>query len=153
MRKAVSYGRILHRTNPQPQNRFLASGLFIDQPENQFALASCIGGTNHGAYTFIVHQPAQGRKLFFLVVCYLIFPACRENRQIVISPFCVFFIIGFRLRQFYQMADAPRYKPAVAFQITVFFLFRTQHCGQSLCNAGFFCNYKLVLLHCLPRFL
>ena len=60
---------------------------------------------NHqsGASGFEMHTCFQNSKLFFRTGRNLVLPVHREDRQVCINPFAVLRIIGFRLRQLYQM--------------------------------------------------
>ena len=64
---------------------------------------------NHqsGASGFEMHTCFQNSKLFFRTGRNLVLPVHREDRQVCINPFAVLRIIGFRLRQLYQMPHKP----------------------------------------------
>ena len=141
--KSITDSRILHRADPEPENRLAASGLLIDQPENQFTFPASIGSAHHSVHTFILHQTTQDAKLLFLILCHIILPMGGKNRQIRIPPFGVLLPIGFRLGQLHQMAHAPGHQPAAALQIPIFFLLCSQHCGQRLGHTGLFGYHKL----------
>ena len=141
MFKPVTDRRILHTGNPEAFHRFLTSGVFIDQTEDQFAFTSGVRSAYHRFHPFVLHQPAQKVKLLFLVLWHLIFPFFWKDRQITIAPSGILFPISLRLRQLQQVPHAPAHQVPAALQIAVFFLIRTQNRRQRHGDGGLFCNY------------
>ena len=141
MLKPVTDCRILHTGNPETFHRFLTSGVFIDQTEDQFALPSGVRSAYHGIHPFVFHQPAKKVKLLFLILRHFIFPCFRQNRQITITPSGIPFPISLRLRQFQKVSHAPAYQITPALHVAVFFLIRTQNRRQRHGDGGLFRNY------------
>ena len=141
MLKPVTDCRILHTGNPETFHRFLTSGVFIDQTEDQFALPSGVRSAYHGIHPFVFHQPAKKVKLLFLILRHFIFPCFRQDRQITIAPSGILFPISLRLRQFQEVPHAPAYQVAAALQVAVFFLICAQDRRQRHGDGWFFCNY------------
>ena len=145
--KALPYGGVLHRGNPQPLHGFAASRQLIDAAENQFALASGITGVYHLGHIRGVHQLFQHSKLFLFVFTHHHLPVFRQDGQIVITPLSVVRVIYIGIGQPGQMTHAPADPPAVTLQIPVFTDGCADHGGQTLCNRRFFSNHKFHHLH------
>ena len=117
--KAVPDCAFFHRRNPQPAHRLLAACLFIDEAENQLALASCIGGADDSGHALIVHERLEDAELLLRCFGYVVLPLCRENRQILVAPAHILGVIGFGQRQLNQVSDAPADERVPAAQIPV----------------------------------
>ena len=143
MGKSIPDGLILHTGDPEPFKRFPAVCLMVDQTEDQLSLTSGIRRTDKAFHIFTLHKILQDAKLLLRGSGYLILPCSRQNRKIFKPPFGVSLIVGFRLRQLHQMADAPTDNISVAFQISVAAFVRPQHFSQRLGNRGLLGKYKL----------
>ena len=105
--KALLDCYIFHRGNPKPLKRLSAPGFMIHQSKDQLALTTGICCTHKARNIFSGHELFQNPKLFFRTGRNIILPVYREDRQVCISPFAVFRIIGFRLCKFHQMPHTP----------------------------------------------
>ena len=145
--KALPYGGVLHRRNPEPFHRLLAACQLIDAAENQLALASGITGIYHLRHLRGIHQLFENIKLLFLLLSHHHLPMLRQDRQVIISPLGVLGIITVCIRKTSQMAHAPADTPATAFQIPVLTGSCADHRSQTLGNRWFFGNYQFILSH------
>ena len=145
--KALPYGGVLHRRNPEPFHRLLTACQLIDAAEDQLALASGITGIYHLRHIRGIHQLFENIKLLFLILSHHHLPMLRQNRQVIISPLGVLGVIAVCIRKTGQMAHAPADTPAVAFQIPVLTGSCTDHRRQTLGNRWFFSNHQFILSH------
>ena len=145
--KAFPYGRVLHRRNPEPFHRLLATCQLIDATEDQLALASGIAGIYHLRNIRGIHQLFENIKLLFLILSHHHLPILRQNRQVIISPLGILGVIAVCIRKTGQVAHAPADTPAVALQIPVLTDGCTDHRRQTLGNRWFFGNYQFMLSH------
>ena len=125
--KTLADGGFLHRGNPQPLDRLCALAEVIGQPENQFALPSCVGGADHRIHIASTHKLAKNVKLLLGVRQYLEPPRAGDNGQICVIPLGVFGVVCVSRGQLYQMTYAPAYQPAAALHIAVLPALGTQH--------------------------
>ena len=65
--KALPYGGVLHRRNPEPFHRLLATCQLIDATEDHLTLASGIAGIYHLRHIRGIHQLFENIKLLFLI--------------------------------------------------------------------------------------
>ena len=144
--KALPYGGVLHRRNPEPFHRLLAACQLIDAAEDQLALASGITGIYHLRHIRGVHQLFENIKLLFLILSHHHLPMLRQNRQVIISPLGILGVIAVCICKTGQMAHAPADTPAVALQIPVLTGGCTDYRSQTLCNRWFFSNHQLHIL-------
>ena len=141
--KALPYGGVLHRRNPEPFHRLLATCQLIDAAEDQLALASGITGIYHFRHIRGIHQLFENIKLLLFIFAHHHLPMLRQDRQVTISPLGVLGVIAVCIRKTGQMAHAPADTPAVALQIPVLTGSCTDHRRQTLCNRWFFSNHQL----------
>ena len=141
--KALPYGGVLHRRNPEPFHRLLAACQLIDAAEDQLALASGITGIYYLRHIRGVHQLFENIKLLFLVLSHHHLPMLRQDRQVIISPLGILGIITVCIRKTSQMAHAPADTPAVTLQIPILTSSCTDYRSQTLCNRWFFSNHQL----------
>ena len=132
--KAFPYGRVLHRRNPEPFHRLLATCQLIDAAEDQLALASGIAGIYHLRHIRGIHQLFENIKLLFLILSHYHLPMLRQNRQVIISPLGILGVIAVCIRKTGQVAHAPADTPAVALQIPVLTDGCADHRRQTLGN-------------------
>ena len=132
--KAFPYGRVLHRRNPEPFHRLLATCQLIDATEDQLALASGIAGIYHLRNIRGIHQLFENIKLLFLILSHHHLPILRQNRQVIISPLGILGVIAVCIRKTGQVAHAPADTPAVALQIPVLTDGCADHRRQTLGN-------------------
>ena len=112
-------GVFLHAGQPQARNRLLTSGLLINKPENQFALAPCIRCTDNAIHIWAVHQFLQDAKLLFGAGRHQILPLFRQDGQVCNAPLDVLFIVDIGRGKFHQMTNAPAYQIAVALKVAI----------------------------------
>ena len=141
MGKAVLNGCVLHAGNPKALKRFLAARHLVDETENQFPLASGVGGAHKAGDIGALHQRTQGVKLLFLIVRDNVLPFLRQNRQVVIAPFFETLVISPGVGKGNKVADTPAHQIAVSLHITVLFLVRADHTRNAAGDAWFLCNY------------
>ena len=139
--KAVFNGRILHAGNPKALKRFLAARHLVDETENQFPLASGVGGAHKAGNIGALHQRTQGVKLLFLIIGNDVLPFLRQNRQVVIAPFFETLVISPGVGKGNKVADTPAHQIAVSLHVTVLFLVRADHARNAAGDAWFLCNY------------
>jgi len=151
--KALPYGRVLHRRNPEPFHRLLTACQLIDAAEDQLALASGITGIYYLRHIRGVHQLFENIKLLFLILSHYHLPMLRQNRQVIISPLGILGIITVCIRKTGQMAHAPADTPAVTIQIPVLTSGCTDYRSQTLCNRWFFSDYQFISHHLQPPIL
>ena len=107
MGKALSDCAVFQRADPQALERLRATGFLVDQPENQLALASCIGGADKLGHTLITHKVTQHLELLLLVLRDFKQPFLRDNGEIAVPPFGKAFIIGACIRKPHHMTNTP----------------------------------------------
>ena len=112
-------GVFLHAGQPQARNRLLTSGLLINKPENQFALAPRVRSADHAVHVRAVHQLLQDAELLFGAGRHQILPLLRQDGQICNAPLDVFGIVDIRRSQFHQMTHTPAYQIAVALKVAI----------------------------------
>ena len=86
-----------------------------------------------------VHQVFQDAKLLFGASRHQILPLLRQDGQVCNAPLDVLGIVDVGWSQFHQMTNAPAYQIAVALQITVFAVGRTEDFGLSHGSGRLFC--------------
>ena len=145
--KALPYGGVLHRRNPEPFHRLLAACQLIDAAEDQLALASGITGIYHLRHIRGIHQFFENIKLFLFIFAHHHLPMLRQDRQVIISPLGVLGVIAVCICKTGQMTHAPANTPATAFQIPVLTGSCADHRSQTLCNRWFFSDYQFILSH------
>ena len=107
MGKALPDCAIFQRTDPQALKGLCATGFVVDQPENQLALASCIGGADKLGHTLIAHEVAQHLELLLLVLRDFKQPFLRDNGEIAVPPLGKALIVGACVRKPHKMTNAP----------------------------------------------
>ena len=120
---------IFHTADPQPFKGLCASGMVIDQPENQFPLTPRIRSAHHAFHIRAVHQGNQHLILVFFIRCHRVFPFFRDNGQIFIAPFGIPGIISVSRRQPDEMPHTPGHHIAVTLQISLSTFLCAQHGG------------------------
>ena len=138
VRKALSDGLVLHGGDPKPLHGFRAARHVVDGAEDKLPLAPCVAGVDDLGHVLPAHEVPQQLELFGFVRFQREAPACGQDGQIVIAPFCVLFIVHIRARQLRQMPEAPAYKVAVSRKIAVVAFGRAQHGGDGLGDGGLF---------------
>ena len=142
MGKAFTDGRIFKGADPETLERLGASGIVINQTEDQLALASCIGSADQLVDALVVHEAAQHTELFLFVLGDFIQPVLRHDGQIGVPPLGVAFIVGACIGKPYQMTYAPRNKIVISFEIAVPACGRAQHLGNGLGDARLLGDHK-----------
>ena len=136
--KALFDGGVLHGGDPQPLHGLCAARHVVDGAEDKLTLAPRVAGVDHLAHILPAHEVPQQLELPGFVRSQGIAPACGEDGQVVIPPFCVLFIVHIRARQLRQMPIAPAYNAAVSRKIAVVPLLCAQHGGDGLGDGGLF---------------
>jgi len=136
--KALPDSRILHRGNPEPPDRFCAAGHFHRQTEDQFSLTPGVTAVHQLRHVRALHQGLYDGKLLFLSGGYHMLPDFRQDRQVLIVPFLIAFLIGSGLCKGYQVPDTPGHQTTVPLQVSVFLILCTQGSGISRRYTGFF---------------
>ena len=114
IRKALPDGAVLHRRNPETEDRLAASGHFIHQPEDQLTFTPGVTGIDDGIHVGAVHQGTEIFKSILLAWCQNIAKWLRQNGKIIIAPFLETLVIAARIHRGYQVPHAPGYKKAAA---------------------------------------
>ena len=136
--KALPDGVFLHAGNPQPLDRFGASGQMVDRAEDAFALAPRVAGVDHFGNVLPAQQRPQHVELFPLVRRDGESKVFGDDRQVFQRPFGVVWVIGSSIGQFRQMAAAPGNNVAVALNETVAAPVHAEGGGNALRHAGLF---------------
>ena len=137
MSEAIPDGLVLHAGDPEPKKGLAASGLMIDQPENEFSLSSGIRCADEALHILTLHELLQNAELLLGGRRHLILPSGGQDGKIGKVPFGIGFVVAFRRRQFHQMADTPADDVAVALQISIAAFVCAQHLGQDWATEGF----------------
>ena len=138
LRKALFDGGVLHGGDPQPLHGLCAARHVVDGAEDKLPLAPRVAGVDHLAHVLPAHEVPQQLELSGFVRSQGIAPACGEDGQVVIPPFCVLFIVHVRVGKLRQMSIAPAYNAAVSRKIAVVAFGRAQHGGDGLGDGGLF---------------
>ena len=141
VRESIQNCVVLHGRKPQSLHWLFASNLFVDVPEDGFALAPGVAAVDDLGHVLALHERFQDGKLFFLCVRNLHAPRVGDDGKVGAVPFCVAFVVGFRTGKLHQMPEAPRNEPTAALHVTVHPLLRAQHYGIRHAHRRFFCNY------------
>ena len=128
--KALSDGLVLHGGDPQPLHGLCAARHIVNGAEDKLPLAPRVAGVDHLAHILPAHEVPQQLELPGFVRFQGIAPACGEDGQVVIPPFCVLFIVHVRVGKLRQMSIAPAYNAAVSRKIPVVPLPCAQHGGE-----------------------
>ena len=102
IRKALPDGAVLHRGNPETEDRLAASGHFIHQTEDQLPFTPGVTGIDNGIHIGAVHQGAEIFKSVLLARCQHIAERLRQNGKIIIAPFLETLVIAARIHRGYQ---------------------------------------------------
>ena len=114
IRKAFPDSAVLHRGNPETEDRLAASGHFIHQSEDQLSLTSGVTGIDDGIHVGAIHQSTEIFKSVLFAGCQHIAERLRQNGKIVIAPFLEILVIAARIHRGYQVPHTPGYEKAVA---------------------------------------
>ena len=114
IRKALPDSAVLHRGNPETEDRLAAAGHFIHQTEDQLSLTSGVTGIDDGIHVGAVHQGAEIFKGVLLARCQHITERLRQNWKIVIAPFLEILVIAASIHRGHQVSHAPGHKKAAA---------------------------------------
>ena len=99
----------------------------------------CITTVHHSINISPVHEFFQNTKLLFGGRRHQILPLLRQDGQICDTPLDVLFIVDIGRGKFHQMTNAPAHQIAVALQITVISVCRTEDFGIGHGNGRFLC--------------
>ena len=114
IRKALPDSAVLHRRNPETEDRLAAAGHFIYQTEDQLTFTPGVTGIDNGIHIGAVHQGTEIFKSILLAWCQHIAKWLRQNGKIIIAPFLETLVIAARIHRGYQVPNAPGYKKAAA---------------------------------------
>ena len=117
--KALPDRRVLHRRNSETGERLGTSGGLIDQSENQLTLTSRVAGVDQLRHIGALDQRTENVELGGLFLGHHIAEGVGQDGKVLIPPFLVAVIVGGRVRQPYQMPDAPGNEPAAALKIAI----------------------------------
>ena len=99
---------------------------------------SCIATVHNALHIRAVHQLLQDAKLLFGGRRHQILPLLRQDGQVCNAPLDVLGIVDIGRCQLHQMPDAPAHQIAVALQITVLTVGRTEDFGVGHGNRRLF---------------
>ena len=114
IRKALPDGVVLHRRNPETEDRLAASGHFIHQSEDQLTFTPGVTGIDDGIHVGAIHQSTEIFKSVLLARCQHIAERLWQNGKIVIAPFLETLVIAARIHRGYQVPYTPGHKKAAA---------------------------------------
>ena len=114
VRKALPDGTVLHRGNPETEDRLAAASHFIYQTEDQLPFTPGVTGIDNGIHIGAVHQGTEIFKSILLAWCQHIAKWLRQNGKIIIAPFLEILVIAARIHRGYQVPNAPGYEKAAA---------------------------------------
>ena len=115
IRKALPDSAVLHRRNPETEDRLAAAGHFIHQTEDQLPFTPGVTGIDDGIHIGAVHQGTEIFKSILFARCQHIAEGLRQDGQILIVPFLKALVIAARIQRGYQMPHAPGHKKVIAF--------------------------------------
>lgn len=84
--KALPDRRILHRRNPEAGERLGTSGGFIDEPEDQLALAPRVAGVDQLRHIGAFHRGSENVELGGLFLGHHIAEGVGQNGKVLIPP-------------------------------------------------------------------
>ena len=114
IRKTLPDSAVLHRGNPETEDRLAASGHFIHQSEDQLSLTSGVTGIDDGIHVGAIHQSTEIFKGVLFAGCQHIAERLRQNGKIIIAPFLETFVIAASIHRGYQVPYTPGHKKAAA---------------------------------------
>ena len=114
IRKALPDSAVLHRGNPETEDRLAAVSHFIHQTEDQLTFTPGVTGIDNGIHIGAVHQGTEIFKSIFLARHQHIAERLRQNGKIIIAPFLETLVIATRIHRGYQVPNAPGYEKAAA---------------------------------------
>ena len=114
IRKALPDSAVLHRRNPETEDRLAAAGHFIHQTEDQLALSPGVAGVDDLRYILPCHEVLHIVQSRLLAGDGGIAEGLRQDGQILIAPFFEAFIIAARIQRGYQVPHAPGNDQAAA---------------------------------------
>ena len=114
IRKALPDSAVLHRGNPETEDRLAAAGHFIHQTEDQLTFTPGVTGIDDGIHIGAVHQGAEIFKSVLLARRQHITERLRQNGEIIIAPFLETLVIAARIHRGYQVPHTPGYEKTVA---------------------------------------
>ena len=114
VRKALPDGAVLHRGNPETEDRLAATSHFIHQTEDQLTFTSGITGIDDGIHIGAIHQSTEIFKGVLFAGCQHIAERLRQNGEIIIAPFLEILVITACIHRGYQVPHTPGYEKAVA---------------------------------------
>ena len=146
IRKALPDSAVLHRRNPETEDRLAAAGHFIHQTEDQLTFTPGITGIDDGIHIGAIHQGTEIFKSVLLARCQHIAERLRQNGKIIITPFLETLVIAARIHWGSQVPHAPGYEKATALIKAIGPGFSTQGRRNRFCYTRFFTDYKFHLL-------
>ena len=114
IRKALPDSAVLHRRNPETEDRLAAASHFIHQTEDQLAFTPGVTGIDDVIHVGAIHQSTEIFKGVLFAGCQHIAERLRQNGEIVIAPFLETLVIAARIHRGYQVPHTPGYEKAVA---------------------------------------
>ena len=152
MGESIPDGGILHAADPEPGKGLLAFALVIDEPENQLALPSGVGGADEAFHIRPGHEAAQDFKLLLGSGRHQVLPLFGQNGQVSPVPSGEARVIAAGRGQLHQMADTPADEVAACFQVAFPALYAAQGFPDGLGGRGLFGDDELGQKITLPSF-
>ena len=106
----------------------------INKPEDQLPFPACICCFHKACNIIPLHQIFQDLKLLFRLAADPVLIRIRKDRQIILFPFLILFIIVLRLCQLNQMPYAPTDKEVPSLQVAVLLFGCTDYLRNGLGN-------------------
>ena len=142
--EALPDGAVLHAGNPQPFHRLGTARQMVGGAEDQLPFASGVAGVYHLGHILPAQQRPQDVELLPFILADGEPPAFRQDGQVLPPPLVVPGVIGRRLGQPRQMADAPAHQPTIALHMALLPGRSPQHLGNAHGNRGFLRDHKAI---------
>ena len=113
----------------------------VDQPEDQLALPSGVGGLHDGGDILPAHQFLQHLELLLGGRGHLVLPLLRQDGQVLQPPLGVGLAVSLRLGQLHQMAHAPAHDIPAALQVAVTPFRGSQHLADAPRHRGLLADH------------
>ena len=107
IRKALPDSAVLHRRNPETEDRLVASSHFIHQPEDQLTFTPGVTGIDNGIHIGAIHQGTEIFKSVLLARRQHIAERLRQDGEVVIAPLLETLVIARRIHRGYQVPHTP----------------------------------------------
>jgi hypothetical protein len=136
--KTVANGLWRHGLQPQALHGlaqgFFATGVLLDQPKDQLALAARVTGVDERGHVFALGQLHHGAQARLGFVDGLQIKVRRQHGQVGKAPLAALHVKFFGGGNFHQVAHGRRDHVAVVLKMVVMFLELARHGGQCANN-------------------